>query len=104
MMSFESSRSESAPACTDLVGTVASGAVTVDWSDPDNVTRREIETPRGTTVLRVTSACVAIKVPGHRYWAGIGIPRGYARTETIVYARAEAIDCRTAKCYELARW
>ncbi len=64
---------------------------TITIREDGRVTRHGLETPRQTKVVaRGTNSdgeyVIVIKVPGHTYWRGIGIPRGYAGVEYEVLA------------------
>lgn len=50
------------------------------------VERHGIVTPLGTKVVGKTKDTIVIKVPGHGYWSGRGMPQSYAAAEYEVYA------------------
>lgn len=53
---------------------------------PDGrVSRPGIETPFETKVIARNAGTITIKVPGHHYWSGRGMPASYAPMEYQVY-------------------
>jgi hypothetical protein len=44
------------------------------------------------TVITETDTHIVVKVPGHKYWAGLYMPRGYASPETVVYEKVDVTN------------
>lgn len=81
--------------------------VCVDWTNPDNIRRTGLKTPKGSKLVHANSKIVVVKIksyrenPGSRY-SMLGRTR-YA-AETIVYAIVEKLGENVAWCIEVARY
>lgn len=97
-------RHPEAPALNNVTFEGVGGGGVIDWSDPEAVSRPGVHTPSGTKLVSANARIVAIKVPGHKVWAGIGMPQSYAKACVEVYAIGEVLgECR-ARCYPLGSW
>ena len=78
----------------------------LNWEDPENVKFRGEEMPSGIKVLTENGTALAIHVPGHNYWVGIGIEkrRGYERAETQVRIKEKGLKGKKGWTYCLASW
>ena len=68
--------------------------LTVDM-EAQTVSVHGIDQPAA-TLVKIEGHVLTIKVPGHSYWAGLHMPRSYARSEFQVYSiREKTVEADT---------